>query len=165
MLTMPKGRLSPDRTVGPNPHAPSQPDELNIAASGADVRRALEWLDTACLRRDVPQTVAEQLVLCLHEVLANIIAHGGASALAAPIALALEFRTDIDGIQAIVTVSDAGKAFDPRSVPQRTPPRTLDEAEPGGMGLVMIRRCADWLGYRYDGGRNHFTFGVRWSEP
>ena len=83
----------------------------------------------------------------------------------APIGIALEFRTDIDGVQAIVTVSDAGSPFDPRSVPQKSPPRTLAEAtaEPGGMGLAMIRRCADWLDYRHEGGRNHVTFGVRWS--
>jgi sigma-B regulation protein RsbU (phosphoserine phosphatase) len=27
----------------------------------------------------------------------------------------------------------------------------------------MIRRCADWLDYRHEDGRNHFTIGVRWD--
>ena len=162
---MPKGRLSPDRPVGPKPHAPSRLEELTITAGGTEARRAGEWLDTACMRHNVPQAVAEQLALCLHEVLVNIFMHGGASALAEPIGVALEFRADVDGIQASVTVTDAGKAFDPRSVPEKAPPRTLVEAQPGGMGLVMIRHCADWLNYRHEGGRNHFTFSVRWSTP
>jgi anti-sigma regulatory factor (Ser/Thr protein kinase) len=129
------------------------------------VRRASEWLEAACRRRNVPQALAERLALCLHEVLANVIAHGGPSALAAPIALTLEVSVGPEGIKAGVTVSDAGKAFDPRSVPQKAPPRTLDEATPGGLGLAMIRLSSDWLDYRHEGGRNHFVFGARGKTP
>jgi hypothetical protein len=42
-------------------------------------------------------------------------------------------------------------------------PRNLAEAEPGGLGLAMIRGAADSLGYRYLENRNQFSFGVRWS--
>ena len=42
-------------------------------------------------------------------------------------------------------------------------PKTLDEATPGGLGLVMLRRCSDWICYRYEEGRNHLTFGARWK--
>lgn len=138
-------------------------DELTIGASGAEVRRASEWLDATCQQRGVPQPLAERLVLCLNEVVANVITHGGRMALSAPIRLLLEVRLDQDCSKASVTVSDAGIAFDPLSVPKRTLPTTLDEATPGGLGLVMIRRFADWLHYRHEDGRNHMTFGTRWD--
>lgn len=138
-------------------------DELTITANGADVRRASEWLDAACRQHDVPQAPAERLALCLNEVLANIIIHGGKTALAAPIQLALEVARDQGHGKAGVRVSDAGIAFDPRSVPARSPPRTLEEASMGGRGLVLIRRCCDWLDYRHEGGRNHLAFGARWE--
>ena len=138
-------------------------DELTIDANGAEVRRASEWLDTTCRQRDVPQPLAERLVICLNEVLANIINHGGRTALSVPVRLLLEVRLDQDCSKASVTVSDAGMAFDPLSVPKRVAPKTLAEATPGGLGLVMIRRCADWLDYRHADGRNHLTFGARWS--
>ena len=54
-------------------------------------------------------------------------------------------------------------AFDPLSVPARTLPKTLEDASLGGLGLVMIRRCSDWLDYRNENGRNRLTFGARWS--
>jgi anti-sigma regulatory factor (Ser/Thr protein kinase) len=140
-------------------------DELTIDANGAEVRRASEWLDATCQQRDVPQALVERLVLCLSEVLANVIAHGGRSAHAAPIRLLLEVEFDQVARKASVTVSDAGMAFDPLSVPKRILPKTLDEASLGGLGLIMIRRCSDWLDYRHEDGRNHLTFGTRWNHP
>lgn len=138
-------------------------DELTIGANGPEVRRASEWLEATCRRREVPQANAERLQLCLNEVLANVITHGGVAAHSTPIRLLLEVSRGEDGCHASVTVTDAGEAFDPLSVPKKPPPRSLDEARPGGLGLVMIRRCADSLRYRREDGRNHFTFGARWA--
>jgi sigma-B regulation protein RsbU (phosphoserine phosphatase) len=156
---MPKGQRSPERQARSVPQADSRLDELTLGASVAEVRRALEWLDAACRRRRVPQALAERLALCLHEALANIIAHGGTAA-AAPIGVVLQVAPGRD-VEAGVTVSDAGPEFNPLSVAQAPLPGALDEATPGGLGLVMIRRCADFLDYRREGALNHFTFGVR----
>lgn len=143
---------------------PPRPDELAIGAQGAEVRRASDWLDAACRQRGVPPALAEQLALCLNEVLANVIIHGGSAAASEPIRLLFEVELDGDRGRASVTVSDAGKAFDPLSVPRRTRPRTLDEASPGGLGLELIRRFCSVLRYRREGGRNHLTFGTRWPS-
>jgi anti-sigma regulatory factor (Ser/Thr protein kinase) len=139
-------------------------DELTITANSADVRRASEWLDTACRRQAVPHALAERLVLCLNEVLANIITHGGSGAHSAPIQLALEVALAPGHGKAGVSVSDAGRAFDPRSVPARSLPKTLEEASLGGRGLLLIRRCSDWIDYRHEGGRNHLSFGAGWER-
>jgi anti-sigma regulatory factor (Ser/Thr protein kinase) len=140
-----------------------RPDELAIGADGAEVRRASEWLEATCQRRGVPQALAEQLVLCLDEVLANVMAHGGRTVHSEPIRLLLEVRAEQDHGQASVTVTDSGIAFDPLSVPKKALPRTLDEATPGGMGLVLLRRFCSVLHYRHEAGRNHLTFGTRWN--
>ncbi len=168
---MPRGQQSPDRPAGTERSALSGFDELTIGANGAEARRASEWLATTCRRRNVPQALVERLALCLHEVLANVLAHGGSTALSAPVRLLLEVRLEQDHEQdheqdcgkASVTVSDAGIAFNPLLVPKRILPKTLGEASAGGLGLVMIRRCSDWLDYRHEDGRNHLTFGARWN--
>jgi anti-sigma regulatory factor (Ser/Thr protein kinase) len=138
-------------------------EELTIGANGAEVRRASEWLDITCRRHDVPQALIERLVLCLNEVLANVITHGGSNAHSAPITLMLEVTLEQGRGNAGVTVSDAGTAFDPLSVPTAVLPKTLEEASLGGRGLVMIHRCCDWIHYRREDGHNHLTFGTRWS--
>lgn len=129
------------------------------------MRRASEWLDLTCRQQKVPQAAVERLVLCLNEVLANVMAHGGSTALSAPIRLRLEISFDRDGSKAGVTVADAGTPFNPLSVAKKILPKTLDEATPGGLGLVMIHRFSDWLDYRYEDGHNHLTFGTRWTVP
>jgi anti-sigma regulatory factor (Ser/Thr protein kinase) len=53
--------------------------------------------------------------------------------------------------------------FNPLSVPNRVLPKTLADAPSNGLGLVMIRRCSDWLDYRRESGRNRLTFGARWG--
>jgi anti-sigma regulatory factor (Ser/Thr protein kinase) len=142
---------------------PSRVDELTISANGDEVRRASDWLHSACRRNEVPEELAERLVLCLNEVLANVIVHGGSTALSAPVTLMLEISVDDGRGKAGVTVSDAGVAFDPLSGPARTLPKTLEEASLGGLGLVMLRRCSDWLDYRNEDGHNRLTFGARWG--
>jgi anti-sigma regulatory factor (Ser/Thr protein kinase) len=142
---------------------PPRIDELTIRANGDEVRRASDWLYAACREHAVPEQHVERLVLCLNEALENVIVHGGSTALSAPVKLMLEVSVDERCGKAGVTVSDAGVAFDPLSVPSRTLPKTLEDASLGGLGLVMIRRCSDWLDYRNEQGHNRLTFGARWG--
>jgi serine/threonine-protein kinase RsbW len=141
-----------------------QVETLAIAASGEEIRRASEWLTTALRERDVPDPQVECLELALHEVLANVLAHGGSAALAEPIRICIEVREKATTGEARVKVTDAGIPFDPTGAPEHTQAKTLAEAPLGGLGLPLIRRCSDWMSYRREGGRNHFVFGARWPK-
>ena len=141
-----------------------QVETLAITASGDEIRRASEWLTTTLQRRDVPAPQVECLELALHEVLANVLAHGGSAARAEPICIRIEVREKAATGEARVKVTDAGIPFDPTGAPKHTPAKTLAEAPLGGLGLPLIRRCSDWMSYRREGGRNHFVFGARWPN-
>lgn len=144
----------------------AEPDaELTLRADAADARVASAWLVEAGAERGVPADQVFRLDHCLDEALANVAAHGGATAAGAPVLLRLQVRRDAQGAEAEVTVSDAGRAFDPITAEVKPRPATLAEAEPGGLGLVLIRRFADRLSYSYRDGRNHFAFAVRWGSP
>ena len=141
-----------------------QVETLAIDASGDEIRRACEWLTTALRQRDVPEPQVECLELAFHEVLANVLAHGGSAARAEPIRICIQVREKTTAGEAHVKVSDAGIPFDPTGAPEHTPAKTLAEAPLGGLGLPLIRRCSDWMSYRREGGRNHFMFGARWPK-
>jgi len=145
-------------------HTDKQFETLDIAARGDDIRRACEWLTTALRRRDVPDLQVEHLELALHEVLANVLAHGGSSARAEPIGIRIEIQKQAMTGEVHVKVRDAGVPFDPTGAPKHIPAKTLAEAQPGGLGLPLIRHCSDWMSYRREDGRNHFTFGARWPK-
>ena len=146
--------INTDRQVG----------TLTITASGEEIRRASEWLTTALQQRNVPAPQVECLELALHEVLANVLAHGGSAARAEPIDICIEVREKAATGEAHVKVMDAGIPFDPTGAPEHIPAKTLAEVRLGGLGLPQIRRCSDWMNYRREGGRNHFTFGARWPK-
>jgi anti-sigma regulatory factor (Ser/Thr protein kinase) len=152
--------------------ASSQAQDANAAAAtcaiGADVanlRRVAEWLGAIGAARGMGAEALWRLDLCATEVLANVIAHGGASARTQAIELRLEVSRQGSSGEASLRISDSGCAFDPCHAPLRLQARTLAEAEPGGQGLVLLRRFADALDYRRSAERNHLTICVRWSGP
>ena len=138
-------------------------DEITIGADPREARRASEWLESACRQSGVPQVEVDRLMLCLEEVVSNIIDHGGQTARSGPVRVQFAVEPLHGGNTAQVTVSDAGKPFDPVSAPIEKLPATLDEALPRGRGLLLIRQCCSSLHYRREGGQNHLTFGTRWS--
>ncbi len=140
--------------------------DLTIEADAQQVRKASTWLAHCGAELGVPDDALNRLDLCLNEALANILSHGGPAALASPIHILLEVQPgdETETREAAVTVSDAGRAFDTTGVSAKARPGTLAEAEPGGLGLLMLRSFADRLGYRYGDGRNHLSFSVRWPQ-
>jgi serine/threonine-protein kinase RsbW len=126
---------------------------------------ASAWLEAAAIEQRVPREQITRLDQCLTEALANVIVHGGPAARSSPVCLRLEAHIEPGSCQAAVTVSDGGIAFDPLAYERKPGPQTLAEAEPGGLGLVMMRGFSDNMRYRYSEGRNQLTFSVSWSGP
>jgi serine/threonine-protein kinase RsbW len=138
--------------------------ELPIHADASEIRRASAWMERICLERGIPSGAIGRLDVCVNEALANILAHGGATARSTPVLLRLAIHDVAPAREVVITVSDAGAPFNPLSVSATERPRILAEAEPGGLGLTMIRGAADSLSYRYHEGRNQLSVGVRWSD-
>jgi anti-sigma regulatory factor (Ser/Thr protein kinase) len=141
-------------------------DALSVSADPKEVRRASSWLERICLERGVSAEPASRLDLCLNETLANIIAHGGPTARSSPIHLQIRLhrKPRANEAELSLSVSDTGVAFDPLAFQPKPSPQTLLEAEPGGLGLIMMRSNADGMSYHYSEGRNQLTFRVCWTE-
>lgn len=137
---------------------------LSIRADSADSRTASNWLKRQASESGIPAEHFARLDHCLDEALANIIMHGGSGARAKPVMLQLDVRRDGGDCAARLTVSDAGMAFDPTTVAEKPRAASIEEAEPGGLGLVMMRANADELSYRRRDEHNHLTIAVRWRE-
>jgi anti-sigma regulatory factor (Ser/Thr protein kinase) len=125
---------------------------------------ASAWLEALCNEHGVPQEHVGRLLLCLDDALANVLAHGGPTALSNPIRLLFEMQAEPQSRTASVTLSDAGTAFDPVSAPATPSAKGLDDAALNGRGLQMIRAAASVFRYRREEGRNHLTFGTRWEQ-
>jgi anti-sigma regulatory factor (Ser/Thr protein kinase) len=139
-------------------------DHLSLSVDAADVRTASTWLERVSCACGVPDEQIYRLDLCLNEVLANILAHGGSTVETEPVLLALHTRPGEEYSAAALTITDAGRAFNPLTTSPQPVPLTLAEATPGGLGLTMLSHFSDDLSYRYHAGRNHLTITVRWPR-
>jgi serine/threonine-protein kinase RsbW len=146
--------------VGSDARHPSLQRLLDVMAK--DVPTASAWLKHACDELGVPEDQLIRLDLCLNEALANVISHGGESACAVPLRLTLEVA-DSEIRSATLTVSDAGKPFNPVVATTAPRPARLADTPPGGLGLVMMRKFSDHIGYANRDGRNHVAFTVHWT--
>jgi anti-sigma regulatory factor (Ser/Thr protein kinase) len=148
-----------------SPPAAQPPAALTIRADMRDARRASGWLESAALAQNVPPEQVVRLDHCLDETLANVIRHGGPTALSSPVHLQFGVRRGPGTCMAYLSVSDAGGAFDPTAYDGGAPhPASLVDATPGGLGLLLIRNFSDDLSYRHSEGHNHLTITVRWIE-
>lgn len=137
---------------------------LSIAAESSEFSRATSWLESVCGTRGVPPDQRYRLDVCLNEALANVLAHGGRAARVNPIRLDLSLRQMQDAGSARMTLCAAGVEFDPNSHRQKPVPQTLEEAEPGGLGILMMRTYADDIEYRRLGEQNCTSFVIRWTS-
>lgn len=137
--------------------------KLVIAAAASEFSRATAWLQATCDARGIPPAPQYKLDICLNEALANVLAHGGSEALGAPIKLGLALRGTPDAGRVRMTLRAAGVAFDPNGHRQKPAPQSLDDAEPGGLGILLMRTNADEIRYQRLGEENCTTFVIGWD--
>jgi len=136
----------------------------SIRVESGDGERVSAWLNETGAAQGIPADPLWRLEMCVTEAFANVVTHGGPGARSNPIGLQMEVHRSAIGGEAVVTVTDRGIAFDPLAVPPKTQARSLAEAEPGGLGLPLMRRFSESLDYRRSEGCNHLTILVRWDE-
>ena len=135
------------------------PAELRV------LRELSAWVEQHAMAWAIPQEVLPRLDLCLNEVVANCVTHGGPEVQQAPLAVQLSLASSHDQSLLTLSVADSGRAFDPSSAVPRVRAASLAEATPGGLGLIMVRKSATRLVYRRAGGRNHIDILFQVDRP
>jgi anti-sigma regulatory factor (Ser/Thr protein kinase) len=124
-----------------------------------DLRPLARWAREAAARAGCAPGVCDDLDLCLHEAVGNIILHGYGREAPGEITVAIERS----GATLRVIVEDHAPPFDPTRVPlPKSVP--LEHAGPGGRGLVLIRGVAPVVRYERRGESNRLTLEFD-SEP
>ena len=114
-------------------------------------RAATAWL------RDLPTGLSPARLadaeLCLDELVTNVVRYAFTDG--APHMLIISVDRAPSEVE--ITVEDAGRAFDPTAAPLPPMPRTLEEALPGGRGILLVRSIAPRLRYERRDGVNRVT--------
>ncbi|MFY8148599.1 MAG: ATP-binding protein [Prochlorococcaceae cyanobacterium] len=136
---------------------------LEIRADPLEFRRASSWLRQSGVALAMPEEQIDRLELCLNEVLANLVEHGGEATAEHPIQLLLGAIQPPGICGAELVVCDRGKPFDSSQASSKPIPGRLDEATPGGLGLRLVKAFSDEVTYQALDGRNELRIAMHWS--
>jgi serine/threonine-protein kinase RsbW len=106
-------------------------------------------------KRSVTPEKAARLELAVEEWVANVCHHAYSEAGGT---ISVSIREERERF--LVEICDEGISFDPTlaGLPDVTAP--LDEREPGGLGVLLMRRMLDDIRYRRVGKQNIVTFAI-----
>jgi anti-sigma regulatory factor (Ser/Thr protein kinase) len=105
----------------------------------------------------LPARAADRAELLLEEIVMNVCMHGFDDQAGAVVDLCAQASPD----GCTLVFEDAGRPFDPTAGALAERPTSLEETEPGGLGLVLLRRMASDLAYeRTAEGRNRLSVRV-----
>jgi sigma-B regulation protein RsbU (phosphoserine phosphatase) len=139
--------------------------ELEVPAHLSVLRQVSAWLESHAISWAIPEEILPRLDLCLNEVVANCVTHGGPGVTLEPLAIQLSLASSHDQTLVTLSVADSGRAFDPTSAIPKARARSLEEAVPGGLGLGMMRQSASRLAYRRSNGHNHLDILFQFDNP
>jgi anti-sigma regulatory factor (Ser/Thr protein kinase) len=121
-----------------------------VLTGGLDALEALsEWVQSQAAELALPPRTAFHLELVLVEAATNIIEHAGAPDHAVAIELDCDYRNGQIGLE----LRDTGRPFDPTAY-VFVPATDLAHAEPGGIGIHLIRQYVSSMQYRRDDNQN-----------
>lgn len=93
--------------------------------------------------------------LCMDELVTNVVRHAWADDDPGPRFVTV--RIDHTGAAVEITVEDAGRPFDPTAAPLAPIAQSLEDALPGGRGLLLVRSIAPRVAYQRRHGVNRTT--------
>ncbi len=114
--------------------------------------RVVDWLGSY---QPTPKLVFN-VELILEETLMNVIWHAhtdGAEHL-----IGLTMQVDADDV--VMRFADDGVPFDPLLAADPVAPSSIDDAVPGGLGLMLVRKCSRSVDYQRVNGNNCLTVRV-----
>ena len=121
-----------------------------------DISAAAQWVDTIAADQQFPEQLVFALQVCLEELLTNVVRHGGAKSSGdlseVPIPpLNVDISISTGNQRVSMTVEDNGRPFDVVNAPAHRIDQPLDEVQPGGLGIQLIRNFASTIAYEQAG--------------
>ena len=126
---------------------------VDLRLDGSVDRLRIAWMTAETLLSEVPfvgdaQESRYQVLLCLTELLTNVLRHGYAGE--GPV----ELRFEASEQEFAFEIRDWATPFDPTTAEPATRPLAEGELSEGGYGLMIVRSVMDGFEYRLEGRAN-----------
>jgi anti-sigma regulatory factor (Ser/Thr protein kinase) len=128
----------------------SQHLTLHFANSAEEAPRIARRVEYFLHDRQIPDTIINKLLLCVDELITNIIAHAYGDK--EEHAVLLECRILDDKIE--LELRDDGIAFDPTTQTRPNTKLSLENRDIGGLGIHLVMTLMDKVEYQREGDYN-----------
>ena len=126
--------------------------ELMLSAQVENLERVLEFVNRLLEEVNCPKPVQYELDVAVEELFVNV-AHYAYK----PEVGQISIQTDIkDGTVTIVFI-DSGKPYNPWAKEDPDITLSAEERRIGGLGIYMVKKSMDEVGYVYEDGKNMVT--------
>ena len=137
------------RTPSPSLLIPMSADIAGLEIARQQARQFL-------LNNAVDEHALAAVELVLEEAVTNVVRYGYDH----PVGhiIEIDLQVDLDEVQILIV--DDGRPFDPLDSGGLLLPDSLEDAQVGGLGLLMIRNTANTMSYERRDGQNRFLLTV-----
>jgi serine/threonine-protein kinase RsbW len=125
--------------------------ELKVEAQVSEIARLIDWVQSCCAEHRLADEAAFKMTLALEEAVMNVISHAFAGQ---PPPHLITVRLDITPERFAAEVIDNGHPFDPTTAPGPNLSLPVEQRDPGGLGIHLMRRMTDRVEYRRRNGEN-----------
>lgn len=132
--------------------------ELEITATVENLPKVIKFVEEQIASFGCPLGVRAQIDVAVEEVFVNI-AHYAYYPDTGPAVVRVE--TVKEPLQVILTFLDHGVPFDPLKKNDPNIEQPLNNRDPGGLGIFMVRKIMDAVSYEYRNGQNILTFSKK----
>lgn len=127
--------------------------ELSIANELSALSQVRSEVTGAVREGGFPEGYVNRLLIAVDEAVTNIIEHGYEGT--PPGTGRIDIRIEVDPDVFIITITDQGESFDPRSASDVDIQRHVAAGRSGGLGVFLIRKIMDVVDYHHETGRHN----------
>lgn len=130
--------------------------EKTFSADDEVLRDVLGFVESELEKADCPMKVSMQIAIAVEEMFVNV-AHYAYPEGNGDILLGMDVSEDF----VTIVLTDSGIPFDPLGAEDPDITLSAEEREVGGLGIFMVKKTMDDVGYRFENGKNVFTIKKR----
>lgn len=136
-----------------------------FSGSIADVTAASAWVERIAASLKLPGKLTFAMQVCLEELMSNIARHGKVHSVTAAFPtetdaenpLSISIGVDVRADRIAITIEDNGRPFDVEKAPAKVVDRPLEQVQPGGLGINLIKSFSHNIEYRRTDAGNRVT--------
>lgn len=135
---------------------------LTLCSQLDDLKLVWPWVDDLAAKHAISDKVQYAIDLCLEEALSNIIRHGYAGE--PNNAITVSFTCDGTNGLTFIIEDNAPHFAPPPPANYRDSHEAIEEVEPGGLGISLMRKFAGTLAYEELPDGNRLTIGFPFAK-